>query len=234
MGVRRAAPPLAIEFAGERYEVPRGRAFTIGRAGDLVIDDNPYLHRRFLALREDDGIWWLENIGGRLAATITDAHGRFSGRLAPGARLAVAYDRLHVLFAAGPTTYDLELVPGFTFPASDLPQLPDGEDTVGTVPFTPAQRLLILALSEPVLRRTESGDGDIPGSAEAAARLGWTLRAFTRRLDLVCAKLERQGVTGLRGATGRLATDRRRRLVEHAVATRLVTRDDLALLDGVP
>lgn len=226
------ASALAIEFAGETYAVPDDGDFTIGRAADLVIDDNPHLHRRFLAIRREGGLWWIENIGGRLAATLTDAAGRFTGRLAPGARLPVAFDRLHVLFAAGPTTYDLELVSSAAFPVA-APRASDvGEDTVGTVPFTPGQRLLIVALAEPLLRRTEGGVGEIPSSVDAAARLGWTLPAFTRKLDAVCAKLERQGVTGLRGGRDRLATDRRRHLVEHAVATRLVTRDDLALLDG--
>jgi hypothetical protein len=69
---------------------------------------------------------------------------------------------------------------------------------------------------------------------DAAARLGWTLYAFTRKLDTVCGKLERDGVAGLRGGRGKLATNRRARLVEHAVATRLVTREDLVLLEQGP
>jgi hypothetical protein len=43
-------------------------------------------------------------------------------------------------------------------------------------------------------------------------------------------------VGGLRGGRDNLATNRRLRLVEYAIATRLVTRDDLSVLDrlGVP
>ncbi len=70
----------------------------------------------------------------------------------------------------------------------------------------------------------------LPTSSSAARRLGWTRSKFNRKLDNVCQKLAAQGVRGLHGAPGRLATNRRARLVEHALATRLVTRDDLSLI----
>ncbi|WP_292856209.1 hypothetical protein [Microbacterium sp.] len=63
------AAPLRLEFAGEWFDVPADRPFIIGREGDLEIDDNPYLHRHFLELRNRDGLWWLANVGVRLAAT---------------------------------------------------------------------------------------------------------------------------------------------------------------------
>jgi hypothetical protein len=65
----------------------------------------------------------------------------------------------------------------------------------------------------------------------AAARIGWTLTRFNRKLDNVCDKLDKVGVQGLRGGKGNLATNRRLRLVEYAVATRLISQDDLYLLD---
>ena len=224
--------PLIVEFAGERVEVPPATVFAIGRDGDLVIDDNRYLHRRFLELSAENGMWWLSNVGSRIAATVTDGTGRVHARLAPGARLPVVFDRLHVLFGAGSTSYDLTLHASGGFSVDPGPRADvAGDETIGAVPLSPSQRLLVVALAENVLRQTESGRGEIPSSADAAARLGWTLTAFTRKLDTVCGKLEREGVTGLRGGRGKLATNRRLRLVEHAVATRLVTRDDLALLD---
>ena len=57
------------------------------------------------------------------------------------------------------------------------------------------------------------------------------MTTFNRKLDNVCEKLDKIGVDGLRGGRGKLATNRRARLVEYAVATRLVSVDDLALLD---
>jgi hypothetical protein len=225
-------PPLVVEFAGERFEASGDREFAIGREGDLVIDENRYLHRRFLTLTAESGMWWLSNVGSRIAATVTDGTGRVHARLAPGARLPVVFDRLHVLFGAGSTNYDLTLHTqgGFAVDAGP-PAAVAGDETIGGVPLSPSQRLLVVALAENVLRQVDSGRGEIPSSVDAAARLGWTLSAFTRKLDTVCGKLEREGVTGLRGGRGKLATNRRARLVEHAVATRLVTRDDLVLLD---
>lgn len=228
-------PPLVVEFAGERHDVPPHREFTIGRDGDLVIDDNRYLHRRFLTLTAENGMWWLANVGSRIAATVTDGTGRVHARLAPGARLPVVFDRLHVLFSAGSTSYDLTLYTEGGFAVDPAPRTEaSGDATIGDVPLSPSQKLLLVALAENVLRQTESGRGEIPSSADAASRLGWTLTAFTRKLDTVCGKLERHGVTGLRGGRGKLATNRRMRLVEHAVATRLVTREDLVLLEGFP
>lgn len=228
-------PPLIVEFAGEMVEVAGDREFAIGRGGDLVIDENRYLHRRFLTLTAESGMWWLTNVGSRIAATVTDGTGRVHARLAPGARLPVVFDKLHVLFGAGSTNYDLTLHAQGGFAFDPGPRVAaTGDETIGAVPLSPSQRLLVVALAENVLRQVESGRGEIPSSADAAARLGWTLTAFTRKLDTVCGKLERHGVTGLRGGRGKLATNRRARLVEHAVATRLVTRDDLLLLEQLP
>ncbi len=74
---------------------------------------------------------------------------------------------------------------------------------------------------------------EIPTSAKAAERLGWTVTRFNRKLDNVCDKLDRAGIPGLRGGRSSYATSRRVRLVEHALAARLVTRADLPLLNTV-
>ena len=71
----------------------------------------------------------------------------------------------------------------------------------------------------------------IIANRQGAARLGWSLPKFNRKLDHLCEKLHRAGVAGLHGGLGTGAADRRRRLVDHALEARLVTTDDLALLD---
>ncbi|MEO8527634.1 MAG: hypothetical protein ABI435_00990 [Pseudolysinimonas sp.] len=229
---------LQVEFAGEHYVVAPDTVFAIGRTGDLVVDDNPYLHRRFLVLRQDGDLWWLENVGARIAATVSDFSGTVQAVLAPGGRLPLGFDAMHVVFGAGSTVYDLRIRSDRPAPRIDEPDADsgahDGDTTIGVVSLSPPQRLLLVALCENILRLVDGGRGGIPSSAEASARLGWTLAAFTRRLDYLCQKLERAGASGLRGEKGQLATDRRMRLVEHAVATRLVTRDDLILLQRPP
>ena len=82
-----------------------------------------------------------------------------------------------------------------------------------------------------MLRREGVSMNELPSSSAAAQRLGWTMSKFNRKLDNVCDKLDRAGVKGLRGGQGDHAMNRRSRLVEYAIAARLVTRADLPLLD---
>src|SRR6188768_1607661 len=105
--------PLKLEFCGEWYDIVSPNDFHIGRESDLVIDDNPYLHRKFLRIYEDFGMWWLANVGTLLSATVTDATGQVQAWLAPGAKLPIVFPQLQVLFSAGSTTYD------FTIHAAD-------------------------------------------------------------------------------------------------------------------
>ncbi|AYF98512.1 hypothetical protein [Protaetiibacter intestinalis] len=223
---------LRIEFCGERYTATPGETFVIGREGDLEIDDNPYLHRRFLAIDEERGLWWISNVGSLLSATITDGSGGVQAWLPPGARLPVVFPLVQVLFSAGSTTYDFTIENDEQyFSTTNIHSGASGTTTIGVVPLTSSQRLLVVALSEHVLRQDSPGRGEIPSSAEAAERLGWPLTTFNRKLDNVCEKLDKVGVQGLRGGRGKLATNRRARLVEYAVASHLVSREDLVLLD---
>lgn len=228
--------PLRVEFCGEVLDVDAARPFIIGRDGpdaDLQIDDNPYLHRRFLEISHRDGLWWVENVGNQLAATVGDAAGRLQSWLAPGGRLPLVFATSTVRFSAGSTSYDLDLyVEDATFVGGpgDAPVRSEGDTTLGRVELTRDQRLLIVALAEPALLRPEAGRGDLPSSAAAAERLGWPITKFNRKLDNVCQKLKREGVRGLHGDADKLASGRRSRLVEYALAVRLVTIADLALL----
>jgi hypothetical protein len=222
---------ITVDFAGERHVVAPGQVFTVGREGDLTIDDNLFLHRHFLAMENTGGIWVLSNVGSRLAATVTDSAGRVQAWLAPGARLPLVFETTTVIFSAGPTTYELEIhATEPTFREAATFDAEAGPSTIGEVPLTPSQRAMIVALAEPNLRREGVGMSELPSSAQAAERLGWTLTRFNRKLDNVCDKLDRAGVPGLRGGIGSHATNRRARLVEYALAARLVTRDDLPLL----
>ncbi|WP_417234480.1 hypothetical protein [Arthrobacter sp.] len=222
-----------IDFCGEWFPVADEQVFTIGREGDLEIDDNPYLHRRFLTIARYDNIWWLSNVGSRLAATIADATGGMQAWVAPGARIPLVFGQTNIVFTAGPTTYEFSVhlaTPAFRqeWSADDG----DGQTTIGPVVLTDAQRALVVALAEPMLRRDGNGLSSIPTSAKAASRLGWPLTKFNRKLDNVCDKLDKSGVAGLRGGAGKLATNRRARLVEHAVTSHLVVPADLPLLDA--
>jgi hypothetical protein len=229
---------ITLVFCGEEFPAVPGAPLTIGRSGDVEIDDNPYLHRNFLVVLEEGGLWWLSNVGSTLTATVADDKGLFQAWLAPGARIPLALDRIMVWFTAGPTTYDFEIIvdnPAFASVAPDpATQDHSGDVTVGRVSFTPDQKLLMVALCEGFLLRGHSGTSQVPSSAAAAARIGWTVTRFNRKLDNVCQKLADAGTRGLHGGPGRLASNRKARLVEHALSTRLVTVHDLPSLDGGP
>lgn len=227
-----AVKALTIEFCGERYEVEHPNDFHVGRESDLVIDDNPYLHRRFLRIYEDFGMWWLGNVGTLLSATVSDATGAVQAWLAPGARLPIVFETMQVLFSAGSTTYEFTIHSGEDYYNTSTAMAGSGgSTTIAPVVLTSSQRLLVVALAEHVLRQSSPGRGEVPTSAEAADRLHWSMTTFNRKLDNVCDKLDKIGVGGLRGGRGKLATNRRLRLIEYAVATRLIGPEDLFLLD---
>ena len=227
---------LVIEFCGERLDVPPPGPFALGRDADFVIDENPFLHRRFLTLARDNDFWWVGNVGGQLSATLTDPDGLLQAWLAPGARLPLTLPRTVVSFTAGSTSYDLDLL--LEAAAYDVVFEPEdrstGSDTTrGRLSLTRDQLLLVLVLAEPRLRAEGRGPTVLPSAPDAAERLGWTVSKFNRKLDNVCAKLSGLGVRGLHGDASRLASNRRARLVEYAVGARLVTVSDLAALPSV-
>ena len=205
--------PLLLDFVGELFRIVPGAPFQIGREGDLVLDeDNLFLHRRFLIIEHDAELWWVANIGSRIGATLTERSGTSRSWVAPGSRVPLVFPGYEV-------SQTREVPPG------------SGQTTVGIVNLTRNQHLVTLALAEPWLRRTGSGPVDLPRNADAAARLGWKLTRFNRALDNICDKLDRIGVRGMRGGPRMHASYRRTALVDYALTARLVTIEDLPLLD---
>ena len=228
------ATTASIDFCGELAVATPDSPLTIGRDADIQVDDNPYLHRKFLRVEHLSGLWWLINTGSQLNATVADEAGLLQAWLAPGGRLPLVFPRTVVWFTAGPTTYELTVdLDASAFTPVVAEHRDAGATTIGRTTLTPDQRLLVVALCEPVLRRGERGAGRIPTNADAARRLGWTSTKFNRKLDNVCQKLARCGVRGVHGSSEELASNRRARLVEYVMAARVVDRSDLALLDGL-
>lgn len=225
---------LTVEYCGEEYRLTPTDRFVIGREGDLAVDeDNPYLHRNLIELSYNDGLWWVANIGSRLAVTVSGEVGTLHAVIGPGSKLPVVLPAVALLFTAGDTTYEVNVsceVSAFSIGA-ELPDPGDGTETLGAVNLTQSQLLLIVSLAEPRLRRIGSGPTDLPTNTAAAARLGWPITTFNRKLDNVCDKFDQAGVKGMRGGVTQHATQRRARLVEYAVAARIVRREHLGLLD---
>lgn len=232
---------LRVEYCGEWWTVPEDRPFTIGRAADLTVDENPYLHRTFLEIRNEQGLWRVANVGKQLSATIGDEHGHFVAHIAPGGVLPLVFDRTYLRFGAGPTTYEIQVVlPDPPFEPVDVDELDDADDLDATglaaetrtpARLTPDQRVVVLALAEHAMQRTGSGPSPLPTSADAARRVGWPERKFNKKLDQVCRKLSKAGVRGLHGGPGDIAANRRAALVEFCLTSRIVTAADLHELD---
>jgi len=220
---------LRIEYCGEWHDVLPGTVLTVGREADLVIDDNPALESNLLEIFDEAGVWWIASRADTRTIQVSDPSGRVSADLAPGGRAPVVMTPAHVQFSAGRTTYEFSLHGELPYVAAAT-SAELRRDRVELPRLTANQRLLLVVLCESSLRGPFGMRGEFPTSAEAAARLGWSLNAFNRKLDNVCDRLDRAGVSGLRGGRGNLATRRRTRLIDYALSSRLVTPDDLALL----
>lgn len=219
---------LTVEFIDERIHLGPGDSLRFGRQGDLVVDDNPFLHRVVGRFSFREGFWWLQNHGSRTELAVTETATGARSTLGPGQQAPLIATAFTVTFTAGPTHYELLCVregPEFT---TDDTGVPVGTATIdfGVIPLSHEQHLLLVALCEQRL----TGHDTVPTNQAIADRLDWTLTKFNRKLDAVCSKLSRQGVRGLRGSVNSLASDRRTVLVQHALQARLVTVDDLGIL----
>jgi len=218
---------LEVEFLDEHRHLELGEDLTFGRSADLVVDDNPFLHRVVGRFASREGVWWLQNHCRRHFVDVEDTAGtRVS--IAPGGQFSLTPRRAAVRFSGGPTNYELTCELSGWVGAMALDGTPPATATVnfGVVPLSENQHLLLVALCAQRL----AGVDEVPSSQVAALSLGWTITKFNRQLDHVCIKLRRAGVRGLCGDQSSRALDRRGALVEHALANGLVTEGDLGLV----
>jgi len=220
---------LELEYLGQMVRLLPGEELRFGRTADLVIDDNPFMHRVVGRFVFREGVWWLQNHGRTLFLELWDAHRGTVLEAGPGQQVPVTGHDFAVRFTAGPTSYELTGSREGDELRVDEDGVAVGTATIdfGTVPLSPEQHLLIVALYESRLRL-----GTIEGNAVVASRLGWTANKFNRKLDAVCDKFTRAGVRGLKGRPGDLAEGRRDALVAHALRVGLVSPNDLTLLRG--
>jgi len=225
-------PELTVDFCGEIYRVDPAKPFLIGREADLVIDDvNPFLHRVFLRIEWESGMWWLRNVGSTLSASVSSNQGEMQAWLSPMGQLPLVFPFVSVWFTAGETTYEFEItIEQAPWESVTVEPVNDGTLTIGAMTLTVDQKILVLTLAEDILLRQNRGAGTIPTSQQAADRLGWPVTKFNRKLDYLCAKLADAGVRGLHGGPGKLATSRKARLVEYCLGTQVITTEDLPLL----
>ena len=219
---------LVLDLLGDRHVVEAGGALTFGRRADLVVDHNPFMHRVVGRVVHREDVWWVQNHGATTRLELHDLESHVVHVVGPGGELPVTADRFTIRFASGPTTYEIDGERHGPRRAVSGVGDPTGTATVdfGSVPLSPEQHLLLVAL----LESSRRNDGAIEGNAVIARRLGWTPKKFHRKLDAICDKLARQGVRGVKGELGGAADLRRNRVLEHALGAGLISAGDLGLL----
>lgn len=231
---------LTVDFCGEITELSPGEELTFGRAADLEIDSNPYLHRVVGRLVHLNDLWWVENLGSSIVLSLVDLHSRSHARITPGNGASITFPSSVIRFTAHQSTYEIDLrlpdapeVDESPAAADDTTPPPGAAATmsVANVTLTDKQLRLVLALAEESLRNPTRTRMVLPTNREVAERLGWKITTYNRALDYLSTKLERLGVTGLHGGGGDIAADRRERIVDWALDNRLVSESDLELLD---
>ena len=230
---------LIVNFVGDERVLAPGDELTFGRSGDLVIDENRYLHRVVGRFTFASGMWWLVNLGSSIPLTVSDTSGPSFARVSPGSSVALSFESSLVAFEAGSRNYELavDVVDGGLDEALidiDNDEQPEGwsdevTTTASSLPMSPEQRILLVALAEGRLR-DPGATVEMPTNRQIAHRLGWTITKYNRKLDGLCTKFAAAGVSGLRGSSDALAKDRRLRLVDHALHAGTVSVADLELL----
>lgn len=231
---------LRVEFCGEEFGATSDQTLSFGRSADIVIDDNRYLHRVLGEFRFHSGLWWAVNVGSSIALALHDDATASMARITPGASMPVAFAASTLRFEAGGLPYELTVdVVGHVGPddsgneeASDHGNIDEELDeaelmemttTTTTLPLTTDQFALLVALASPLLRNDEK----LPTNRQLAQTLGWTVTKYNRKLDGLCSKFAKAGITGLHGSADRLAKDRRSRLAEHVVHAGIVRAEHL-------
>ncbi|CAN5435034.1 hypothetical protein BH10ACT3_BH10ACT3_06030 [soil metagenome] len=147
----------------------------------------------------------------------------------------LVHDEFSCSFTAGPTRYELTgALEGYEWDTDLLgPDGAGGSATIdwGRVELNDDQRLLLLAMCERRLLFPRDLDVAPMSNRQGAARLGWSITKFNRKLDHLCEKMHRAGIPDMHGGVGSNALDRRGRLIDHALMVQLVTVDQLHLID---
>ena len=231
-----------------RRRVEPGTPLSIGRHADVILSNDPYLHRRAVEITVFDDHVELANVGSSLRVTLVHERTRSVTQLEPGGRCALFEGRTTMSIRTVDREHELEIsvrLPGVRAPETrEVPAVVPGKDTRRPRTLTDDQRLLLVALAEPLLLDPTRTLADLPSNREVADRLGIGA-GFNGRLDRLCAAVAKLGVDGL----GPVVSDdpflddldadrprknrrRRERLVEWALENNVVTFDDLDRLDG--
>lgn len=227
------------------HVLKRGESLSIGRVAEMILSNDPYLHRQALRVEIVGDHVEVANVGSTLSARLVHERTRTVTQLEPGGRCALFEGRTTVLIRT--ITREHEVRIDVRLPTREVPApapVAKGSPTKRPRSLTSDQMLLLTALAEPVLLDPTRTLADLPSNKAVALRLGIGA-GFNGRLDRLCAAVARLGVEGLDPVVSddpyaRTAEDgqprkqrrRRERLVEWALTNNVVTIDSLDNLDA--
>ncbi|MFN8050592.1 MAG: hypothetical protein U0Q22_04085 [Acidimicrobiales bacterium] len=246
-----------LELAGDGWSrcLESGDRVRFGRGGsvddddvELVVHDDPRLHRHCGTIDVDDDGWSVANTGRWLRVRVVSLDRAGFDDLRPGDRLRVPWRSARVEIHVGERCH--AFTARFTSeaeacgPPSDGALSGDGDGDVGTAAPVRLDRAAgyfraLVALCEPQLRD--------PSSTEVATDLQIALRlnglsietrrvsgkAIERRLDQCRVRFGLKEYDHAGFAAGLERRDARRRLVEAAILSGTVSADDLQVLAAV-
>lgn len=98
-----------IELTSQSPKDDGDRRITFGRSADVIIDDNPFMHRIAGAFVSMHGVWMLQNEGAATSLSLVDDTGR-RVNLPPGARAALTSGHGSVRWRSGHDDYRVDFV----------------------------------------------------------------------------------------------------------------------------
>lgn len=190
---------LTVEFAGEIHHVTR--QLTFGRAGDLCIDDNQYMHRWVGEFLHDSGYWWLANRGSRIPLTLISGDGKWV-QLPPGATQALAEGSGVVRFRAGQANYELSYHGAPPGPGSGAaPQDEGGDQTLRfKIELTPREVDYMVSFCAPQF--SQAANNSLPSYNQVAECWGVSVKTVDNALQNLRRKIREAGLTGAESSDG--------------------------------
>ncbi|KAB1504244.1 hypothetical protein F7230_03965 [Corynebacterium sp. 320] len=197
--MKRSTYLFVDDLVGNRVMVTQGHTVTLGRASEFRVGhDDPAMHRAFLHVWCDHGMWMIRNVGSFLSATIQPSLGGTAYspvRLSPGVQWPLPAGVNSILFATKNMRYELEVTvvrPVQPVPRMDVPVAPLTTDT-----FSPnrEQQQVLAALAAPLHRDPSASPRiAVPSVADLARQLGWGEKKTSQKIQHMAETLNELGV----------------------------------------
>ena len=220
---------IGVAHLGRVRELRPGEVYTFGRAStcDACLDpDDLAISRIAGSVEHDGGTWWVVNRSSARPLSVADEIG-IPTVVAPGRRIAVVGPltvlvdgsvRRHAVTVEAATAGD---GPPPVWGAPDAPPT----ETAAHVSINEADRLALVALFRGYLEPFPRYSPYPRSYAVAAEDVGWPRSTLVKRVEYLRTRLTDAGVANLVGENAL------QHLAEWALATGVITRDDLGVLN---